>query len=98
MNNSMKTRLLLLAMLLSAGGAAAQNTIAIGENEMEYLSLGQSVSLPVTMNNVDDIVAVELTVKLPNGGRLNTDGCQLTAARANSHQLSAACIDRDNNI
>ena len=94
----MKTRLLLLAMLLSAGGAAAQNTIAIGENEMEYLSLGQSVSLPVTMNNVDDIVAVELTVKLPNGGRLNTDGCQLTAARANSHQLSAACIDRDNNI
>ena len=85
-------------MLLSTLGAAAQNTIAIGNAEMEYLSLGQSVSLPVTMDNVDEIVAVELTVKVPRGGSLNTDGCQLNASRADGHQISAACIDGNNNL
>ena len=91
---------MLLTLLLSTLGAVAQNknTIAIGTAEMEYLSLGQSVSLPVTMDNSDDIVAVELTVKLPRGGSLNTDGCQLTAVRADGHQLSAVCIDGDNNL
>ena len=90
--------MLLLALLLPWLGVAAQNTIAIGSAEMEYLSLGQTVSLPVTMDNTDDIVAVELLVKLPRGGRINADGCQLAAARADGHQLSAACIDGENNI
>lgn len=95
----MKARILmLLTLLLSTMGAAAQNTIAIGTAEMEYLSLGQSAGLPVTMENADEVVAVELTVKVPKGGSLNTGGCQLAASRADGHQVSAACIDRDNNI
>ncbi|MBR1498788.1 MAG: dockerin type I repeat-containing protein [Bacteroidaceae bacterium] len=95
----MKTRIMmLLTLLLPMVGAVAQNTVSIGNAEMEYLSLGQSVDLPVMMENADDIVAVELSVKLPRGGRINTDGCQLTAARADGHQLSAACIDADNNV
>lgn len=89
-----------LTLLLSTLGAVAQaqNTISIGSAEMEYLSLGESVGLPVTMDNTDDIVAVELTVQLPQGSRINADGCQLTAARADGHQISAACIDGNNNI
>ena len=95
----MKNRIMMfLTLLLSTLGVVAQNTIAIGNVEMEYLSLGQSVSVPVTMENVDDIVAVELTIKMPRGGRINAEGCQLTASRANSHQISAACIDGENNI
>ena len=92
--------MIFLTLLLSTLGAVAQskNTIAIGNTEMEYLSLGQSVSLPVTMDNSDDIVAVELTVKLPRGGSINADGCQLVSSRADGHQISAACIDGDNNI
>ena len=93
-----KTFMLLLTLLLSTLGAVAQNTIAIGTAQMEYLSLGQAVSVPVTMENAEDIVAVELTVKLPRGGRVNGDGCQLTASRANGHQISVACIDNDNNL
>ena len=95
----MKTRIIMfLSLLLFTMGAVAQNTIARGSTDMEYLSLGQSVSLPVTMDNVDDIVAVELTVKLPRGGRINSDGCQLSASRADGHQISAACIDETNNL
>jgi len=90
--------MMFLTLLLSTIGAAAQNIIAIGNEEMEYLSLGQSVSLPVTMDNADNIVAVELTLKLPRGGSLNTDGCQLVANRADGHQISAACIDGENNL
>ena len=90
--------MMLLSLLLPMLGAAAQNTAGVGSVETEYLSLGQSVSVPVTMENTDDIVAVELVLKLPGGGSLNGDGCQLSAARADGHQLSAACIDRDNNI
>lgn len=89
---------MLLALLLSTMGAVAQNTITIGNADIEYLSLGQLVELPVTMDNIDEIVAVELTVKVPQGGGLKTNGCQLTASRADGHQLSAICIDRDNNI
>ncbi len=93
MNNNIKKKsIMLLVLLLSVMGAVAQNTIAVGNAEMEYLSLGQSVSLPVTMDNADDIVAIELTVQTPQGSRLNTDGCQLTANRANGHQISAANI------
>ena len=103
MNNSqfivMKTRIMMfLTLLLSTLGAVAQNTISIGNAEMEYLSLGQSVNVPVTMDNVDDIVAVELTVKLPRGSSINPDGCQLNANRADGHQVSAACIDGENNL
>ena len=93
-----KTLLMFVALLLPALGALAQNTITIGKAEMEYLSLGQTMSLPVTMDNADDIVAVELMVKLPRGGSLNADGCQMVAARADGHQMSAVCIDGNNNI
>ena len=87
------------ALLFSSLAAVAQNnTIAIGNAEMDYLSLGQSVSLPVTMDNTDDIVAVELVVKVPRGGSINADGCQLDASRADGHQISAACIDGNNNL
>ena len=95
----MKTRIMLfLTLLLSVLGASAQNTITIGNVEMEYLSLGQSVSVPVTMDNIDDIVAVELIVKVAPGGSINADGCQLSPNRANGHQVSAACIDGENNL
>ena len=95
----MKTRIMLfLTLLLSVLGASAQNTITIGNVEMEYLSLGQSVSVPVTMDNVDDIVAVELIVKVAPGGSIYADGCQLSPSRANGHQVSAACIDSENNL
>ena len=95
----MKKRIMMfLTVLLTTLGAVAQNTIAIGNAEMEYFSLGQSVSVPVTMENTNDIVAVELKVKLPRGGSINPDGCQLAAGRADGHQISAACIDGDNNI
>ena len=96
----MKKIMMFLTLLLSTLGAVAQtqNTIAIGTAEMEYLSLGESVGLPVTMENTDDIVAVELTVQIAKGGSVNADGCQLAASRTNGHQISAACIDRDNNI
>ena len=93
-----KRIMMFLTLLLSTLGAAAQNTIAIGNADMDYFSLGQSVSIPVTMDNVDDIVAVELTVKLPRGGSINPDGCQLIASRADGHQISAACIDEESNI
>ncbi len=87
-----KKIMLLLAMLLPLLGTAAQNTIAIGNAEMEYLSLGQSVSLPVMMDNADDIVAIELTVQIPKDGSINADGCQLTSSRADGHQISVAQI------
>ncbi len=90
-----KTTMTLLTMLLSLLGAAAQNTIAIGNAEMEYLSLGQSVSLPVMMDNADDIVAIELTVKTPQGGSINTNGCQLAPGRSDGHQLSVAKIEEN---
>ena len=86
------------ALLLCVLRVAAQNTIAIGSAEMEYLSLGQSVSLLVTMNNADPVVAIELLVKVPRGGQVNAAGCQLAAARADDHQISADCIDETNNI
>ncbi len=93
MNNHInKMIMLLLTMLLPFLGAAAQNTIAIGNAEMEYLSLGQSVSLPVLMDNADDIVAVEFTVQIPKGGSINADGCQLTSGRADGHQISVAQV------
>ena len=96
----MKKIMMFLTLLLSTLGAVAQaqNTVSIGFAEMEYLSLGETVGLPVTMDNTDDIVAVELTVQLPKGSSINANGCQLTPARANGHQISAACIDGDNNI
>ena len=95
----MKKRIMMfLTLLFSTLGAVAQNTITIGNAKMEYLSLGNSVSVPVMMDNTDNIVAVELTVKVPRGGSINGDGCQLTASRANSHQISVACIDGENNI
>ena len=96
----MKKIMMFLTLLLSTLGAVAQaqNTVSIGSAEMEYLSLGETVGLPVTMDNTDDIVAVELTVQLPKGSIINANGCQLTPARANGHQISAACIDGDNNI
>ena len=95
----MRPRIMLfLMLLLSTIGAVAQNTISIGNVEMEYLSLGQSVGLPVIMDNVDDIVAVELIIKVPRGGSLNPNGCQLNSSRADGHQLSAVCIDNDNNL
>ena len=96
----MKKIMMFLTLLLSTLGAVAQaqNTVSIGSAEMEYLSLGETVGLPVTMDNTDDIVAVELTVQLPKGSSINANGCQLTPARANGHQISAACIDGDNNI
>lgn len=95
----MRPRIMLfLMLLLSTMGAVAQNTISIGNVEMEYLSLGQSVGLPVIMDNVDDIVAVELIIKVPRGGSLNPNGCQLNSSRADGHQLSAVCIDNDNNL
>ncbi|MCI7011789.1 MAG: dockerin type I domain-containing protein [Prevotella sp.] len=96
----MKKIMMFLTLLLSTLGAVAQaqNTVSIGSAEMEYLSLGKTVGLPVTMDNTDDIVAVELTVQLPKGSSINANGCQLTPARANGHQISAACIDGDNNI
>lgn len=89
-----------LMLLLSTLGAVAyaQNTISIGSAEMEYLSLGETVGLPVTMDNTDDIVAVELTMQLPQGSSVNAEGCQISAARTNGHQISAACIDHGNNI
>ena len=93
-----RTFVALLTLLCTVMGTAAQNTIAIGNANMEYLSLGQSVSVPVSMTNSSDIVAVELQVKLPRGGSINTDGCQLNATRADGHQISAARIDTDNNI
>ena len=37
---------MLLALLLSTMGAVAQNTITIGNADIEYLSLGQLVELP----------------------------------------------------
>ena len=53
----MKKRIMMfLTVLLTTLGAVAQNTIAIGNAEMEYFSLGQSVSVPVTMENTNDIV------------------------------------------
>ena len=88
----------ILILLLTSMGATAQNTIAIGKANMEFLSLGQSVSVPVTMENTEDIVALELFVKLPRGGGINADGCQLAASRADGHQISAACINGDENI
>lgn len=91
-NNIKKQAIMLLALLLPFMGAVAQNTIAIGSAEMDYLSLGQSISLPVTMDNADDIVAIELIVETPQGSRLNTGSCQLTADRSDGHQLSAANI------
>ena len=95
-----KSIMISVAMLLATLGAVAQNTntIAIGTSDMEYLLLGQSVTVPVTMENVDDIVAVELKVKLPRGGSINASGCQMDADRADGHQISAACIDSENNI
>ena len=100
MKYHIEKRIMMFAvLLLSVMGAMAQNnTIAIGNAEMDFLSLGQSVSIPVTMDNTDDIVAVELVVKVPRGGSLNADGCQLDANRANGHQISAACIDGNNNL
>ena len=93
-----KRIMMFAVLLLSVMGVAAQNTITIGNAEMDFLSLGQSVSIPVTMDNTDDIVAVELVVKVPRGGSINVDGCQLTAARADGHQISTACIDGNNNL
>lgn len=93
-----KRIVIVAALLLCALRMAAQNTIAIGSADMEYLSLGQSVSLPVTMNNADPVVAVELLVKVPRGGSINAAGCQLDAARADGHQISADRIDETNNI
>ncbi len=98
MNRIKVTIVTLLALLWPVLGAVSQNTVAIGSAEMAYLDLGQPVSVPVTMDNTDDIVAVELQVKLPRGGSINADGCQLSASRADGHQLSAACIDSDNNL
>ena len=88
----------LVMLLLSGLGAASQNTIAIGSAEMEYLALGESVNVPVTMENADEIVAVELTVKLPRGGSIRDEGCQMVASRADGHQTSVSCIDGNNNL
>lgn len=97
--NHIKARITgLLILLLASMGATAQNTIAIGKANMEFLSLGQSVSVPVSMENTEEIVALELFVKLPRGGGINADGCQLDASRADDHQMSAACINGDENI
>ena len=93
-----KNIMMFLTLLLSTLGAVAQNTITIGNSEMEYLLLGESVSVPVAMENVDDIVAVEIIVKLPEGASINADGCQLVASRANGHQISASCIDGNKNL
>ena len=69
----MKKIMMFLTLLLSTLGAVAQaqNTVSIGSAEMEYLSLGETVGLPVTMDNTDDIVAVELTVQLPKGSSIS---------------------------
>ena len=80
----------LVMLLLSGLGAASQNTIAIGSAEMEYLSLGLSVNVGVTMENSDEIVAAEITVKLPRGCSSEETSCQMLASRADGHQTSVS--------
>lgn len=89
-----------LTLLLLTSGVAvqAQNTVAVGTTEMDYKELGNTVGLPVTMDNSDDIVAVELTVQLPQEATVNVSGCQIMASRADGHQISVARIDNENNI
>lgn len=56
--------LLLCSMLFGIQMAKADNTLAIGDLEAKA---GETVVLPITMTNTDDIIAFQFSIALPEG-------------------------------
>lgn len=87
----MKTtsRLLLLLMAwLSVGAYAQTNRLYVPDVKM---SRGGEAVLSVFMDNVDNVTAVELTLKVPEGFTVNPVSAILSE-RAKSHQMTARVL------
>ena len=68
----MKSRIIavLTGLILMAVGSAAQTANSLIIPDMEA-QLGSTVSLPVVMENTAEVVAVQLTIEVPDGVTLN---------------------------
>lgn len=80
--------LLLFMAWLTIGAHAQTNRIYIPDTKM---ARGSEAVLPVYMNNVNEVTAVEFTLEVPNGFSINPISAVL-AERANGHQITARSL------
>ena len=81
-----KNILMLLAMLLCVARMEAQTTNRFTLSGISALA-GRTVALPVSIDNTDEVVAVEFTIKVPEGSTLDAASAQLTN-RAADHGIT----------
>ena len=81
------TALVIIATLRAS--AQTGNQIVVGDIQMKANS---EKSLSVSMNNVDKVVAVELSLNVPNGFLVDPNSVTLSD-RAQDHQVTARNID-----
>ena len=78
---------LLLAFILASIGICAQETnrLSIQGKKMQR---GSEITVPVNMDNVDDIVAVQFTLTVPSGFTVNPVSATLSS-RKRDHSITA---------
>lgn len=89
------TRYIILALLAIAAtlraSAQTENQIIVSDVQM---TANSQKDLTVSMNNKDNIVAVELCIEVPDGFGISHSSAQLTD-RAQGHQISATNMDNN---
>ena len=78
--------LFLLSMLLGMTGSKAQNANRLIIPDLTALA-GSTVSLPINMDNTNEVVAVEFDFQMPEGSKLEPSTAKLTN-RATDHTVT----------
>ena len=91
-NKSMKKYIsIILLSLFAVVSSAAQNVVSISSGQGVPRDI---VTVDVTLQNSDEVTAVEVVVPLVDRQLTFVDGsCVINAERANGHQLNAAVVD-----
>lgn len=86
----MKTKhyiLYAVALLMSIGLAHAQNVNKLYIPELTALP-GTNITVPVYVDNTDELVAVQFDLTVPEGSTINTQSAQLASLRAADHSVT----------
>lgn len=82
---------IILLALFAVTGSAAQNVVSISSGQGVP---GDIVTVDVSLQNSDEVTAVEVVVPLVDRQLTYVDGsCVINSERANGHQLNAAVVD-----
>ena len=82
---------IILLALFAVMGSAAQNVVSISSGQGVP---GDIVTVDVSLQNSDEVTAVEVVVPLVDRQLTFVDGsCVINSERANGHQLNAAVVD-----